>query len=404
MRLTTSPIIASLVVFILAGALAAIARADEDHPPREPVTPVEPQALERAIDRGLAFLIESQNPDGSWGSARRTKGLNIYAPVPGSHDGFRAAITAMCVSAIIETGAADHHDAARAALERGEQWLFENLDDVRRANGTAVYNVWAHAYALAALIDMRQRDAARHADGPDRRDAIDRLIKRQIDLLRRYEYVGGGWGYYNFGDATQRPSGSATSFTTATTLIALREAKDAGFDLPDKLSFRAVRTVQRQRNPDGTYLYSANFHYYRGRSINQPGGSLGRSQVCNAALRLWGDDRITDAVIDEWLTRLIDRNGWLDIGRKRPVPHESWYAVAGYFYYYGHYYAARCIDLLPPDKRPFHQHRLARTIIALQEKDGSWWDYPFYNYHQPYGTAFALMTLTRCRPLEADDN
>ena len=37
------------------------------------------------------------------------------------------------------------------------------------------------------------------------------------------------------------------------------------------------------------------------------------------------------------------------------------------------------------------------VLLALQEKDGSWWDYPLYDYHQPYGTAFALMSLQRCR-------
>ena len=35
--------------------------------------------------------------------------------------------------------------------------------------------------------------------------------------------------------------------------------------------------------------------------------------------------------------------------------------------------------------------------VNLQEKDGSWWDYPLYNYHQQYGTAYALMSLARCR-------
>ena len=40
---------------------------------------------------------------------------------------------------------------------------------------------------------------------------------------------------------------------------------------------------------------------------------------------------------------------------------------------------------------------VVQTIVPKQEKDGSWWDYPLYDYHQPYGTAFALMTLIRCR-------
>jgi hypothetical protein len=112
---------------------------------------------------------------------------------------------------------------------------------------------------------------------------------------------------------------------------------------------------------------------------------------------LWGDKRITDEVLTTWLDRLIARNLWLDMARKRPIPHESHFLVAGYFYYFGHYYAARCIDELPGAERPFYQDHLAHLLLPLQEKDGSWWDYPLYNYHQQYGTAFALMSLKRCQ-------
>jgi hypothetical protein len=45
----------------------------------------------------------------------------------------------------------------------------------------------------------------------------------------------------------------------------------------------------------------------------------------------------------------------------------------------------------------FYQDHLARILLGHQERDGSWWDYPFYNYHQQYGTAFALMSLQHCR-------
>ena len=131
--------------------------------------------------------------------------------------------------------------------------------------------------------------------------------------------------------------------------------------------------------------------------INRPAGSLGRSQACNAALRLWSDARTSEAVITTWLDRLFARNLWLDIGRKRPVPHESWFAIAGYFFYYGHFYAAECISLLPQAARGRHQDQLVQILLPLQEKDGSWWDYPLYDYHQQYGTAYALMSLARCR-------
>jgi hypothetical protein len=153
----------------------------------------------------------------------------------------------------------------------------------------------------------------------------------------------------------------------------------------------------RQRKPDDSFLYGEYLWKRPEREINRPGGSLGRTQACNAALRMWGDEHVTDKIIDDWLGRLFARNLWLDIGRKRPVPHESHFQVAGYFYYFGHYYAARCIELLPAEMRPQHQDQLAQIMLRLQERDGSWWDYPLYNYHQQYGTAFALMTLVRCR-------
>jgi len=94
----------------------------------------------------------------------------------------------------------------------------------------------------------------------------------------------------------------------------------------------------------------------------------------------------------------MNRNGWLDMARKRPIPHESWFAVAGYFFYYGHLYASLCIEKLPINQQADYQSKLSQILIPLQEKDGSWWDFPFYNYHQQYGTAMALISLKRCLP------
>ena len=40
---------------------------------------------------------------------------------------------------------------------------------------------------------------------------------------------------------------------------------------------------------------------------------------------------------------------------------------------------------------------IQRALLVRQEKDGSWWDFPFYDYHQSYGTSFVLQTLAKIR-------
>jgi hypothetical protein len=357
----------------------------------EPVPARDPAKIESSIARGVRFLLADQNADGSWGTAERTKDLNIYAPVPGAHQAFRAAVTALCVSALIETG--DKASPVQSAIDRGQTWLLENLPKVRRNSPDALYNVWAHGYGIQALVRLDRR----RPDDPQLHERIKSLIAGQIDLLERYASVDGGWGYYDFRVRAKQPSSSSTSFMNAAVLIALKEAQGLGVDVPRKLSDRAIAATLRQRKPDGSYLYGEYLKWQPMDPINRPGGSLGRSQACNVALRLWGDERITEEVFVRWLDQLFARNLWLDLGRKRPMPHSSFYAVAGYFYYFGHYYAALAIEQLPQRQRGRHFDQLVARLLPLQEKDGSWWDYPLYNYHQQYGTAFALMGLVRCR-------
>jgi hypothetical protein len=353
------------------------------------------EELEAAIDRGIAFLLDTQRVDGSWGSADNTKGgVDIYAPAPGGHHAFRCAVTALCVSALIE---ADRDKAAdREAIEHGARWLLDRLPSLRRATPDALYNVWGHAYGIEALALLHHR----HADDPDVQRQIEACIRGQVELLERYESVDGGWGYYDFTAGASKPTSSPNSFTTATVLLALADARDLGVAVPEKLFDRGLAAIRRQTKPDRSYLYGEYLKYKPAHPVNRPGGSLGRSQACNAVLRRLGDPDLTDAAITAWLERLFARNGWLDLGRKKPIPHESWFAVAGYFFFYGHFYAAECIEALPAADRPPLQAKLARIMLPLQEPNGCFWDYPFYDYHMQYGTAFAVRTLVRCRPAE----
>ena len=111
---------------------------------------------------------------------------------------------------------------------------------------------------------------------------------------------------------------------------------------------------------------------------------------------------MTDEVLTTWADRFLAREGFLSNGRKRPVPHEAPFKIAGYFYYYGIYYFTVSANLLPKESHAKYAERLAEAVLPLQEKDGSWWDYPLYDYHQPYGTGYTLMALAWCRKAMAE--
>ena len=361
---------------------------------KESVEGPSPSEIQQSIDRGAEFLLNSQNKDGSFGSHETNRLSEIYAPLPGAHNAFRSATTALSLSALIETKGDDPN--YRDAIKAGQDWMLKNMRKVKRATGDAIYNVWGHAYGIHALVRLRKMPQ----QSEETIKQIDDLIRHQVDMLVRYESVDGGWGYYDFRAQARKPTGSSISFVNGTVLVAFKAAEEVGIEIPDKIVKRAVAAILRQQKPDFTYLYG---EYLKGRpmqGINRPGGSLGRSQVCNLALRLWGDEKITDNVLKTWLYRLYIRNGWLSIGRKRPIPHEAWMQVAGYFYYYGHYYAGLCIDQLKPEDRAEYRQMLAKIITKHQEPNGCWWDYTLYSYHQQYGTGYALMTLQRCLPSE----
>ena len=348
-------------------------------PSTQPVERYSRAQIDDAIARGVEFLVKDQRPDGSWGTGLKTHGTEVYSMVPGSLDSFHIATTALCVMALRETGRKDSHD-------RGLEYLLK-APDARRDSGDLLYNTWAHIYRLQALVE----------ELPDNRDPRVRTVaEREIRNLVRYATYMGGWNYYDFDAQTKQSSLGPTSFGTAAGLIALHEAREAGLAVPDELIHKSLRQLEKMRLPTGIYLYGEDYKYIPRLPANLPKGAVGRTQPANYALRLWRSDKLTKDDLRRGLDLFVQDHAFLDMGRKRPIPHEAWYQTAGYYYYFDHYYASRLFELLDQsDKEKFAPSILA-GIIPHQETDGSWWDFPMWDFHKPYGTAFAIMTLRRC--------
>ena len=355
-------------------------------PPRPEPTPEE-RELEKNASESLAWMITNQNKEGSWGSHESPRPIEVLADVPGSHQAFQVATTGLSVVAL--DGYPTDTAEKTQAVDRAIDWLLDHFD-VKRASGMEHYNVWSFGYGLQAFAEH----LLAHPQDP-RAERIKAASKRLVEKLGMYQTLDGGWGYLSLGDVpTFQPSETSMSFTTATIVVAMDRAKKIGIELPPKLVSRAIENLERNRLPDGAFLYGDYLKYRPRMGINQTKGSACRTPACQYALMLFGE-KVTEDEQVKGLEELLFRQACFQrAALRRPIPHESWYQVSGYFYLYGHAYAAYIIDGLPKEKQAKYWKALVDATKYCREPDGSYWDYPLYSYHKPYGTAFALISLS----------
>lgn len=359
------------------------------HGPAGEDTPLPtPADVVGAIGKGVTYMLSIQNEDGSWGSW--DKPAHEFWSNPYSHKAWIAATTGLGVMAMLE----QPDEKALAAADRGLDYLLA-AESPKRPSDWDVDNTWGYVYVLDTMATALAHP--RYEDAP-RTPKLRAKAAECIAELAQYQTPSGGWGYYDFDTLANRPSW-ATSFETAAAIVGLVGAREQGLELPPDMYEEAIKALQRSRLANGAFDYNIDAIPYMGLEwINNVKGSLSRIQVGHYALLRAGVDNLTHAQVLWGLDQFFEHHRFLDIARQRVEPHEAYYYNSGYFYYFGHYYAARLLDLLPEAERTRYASRLAREIVKTQADDGSMWDFYFNTYGPAYGTAFGVMTLSRTLP------
>lgn len=367
--------------------------AQEASPAQAEAWPRAPRVgVKVAVDGAVKWLVDNQNKDGSWGTHESPRPIEVLASIPGSQQAFRVATTALCVMALRDSGT--HTEAVAKAVDKGLEYLLSEFD-VKRQSGMEHYNVWSMGYVLQCFGEeiARNPEATRV---PAMRTASATLVKR----LEQYQTLDGGWGYLSL-DAvpTYQPSFTSMSFTTATMLVGMERAREVDIKIPPKVIERAVDHIRRSRLSDDAFLYGEYLKFRPRMGINEIIGSACRTPVCLLVLDMFGD-KPSDKVSKETYAKsiynlLVLGPDYQKSGVRRPIPHETWFNISGYFYLYGHAYAAYVLEKLDKADQERYWPLLVDAVEYCREPDGSFWDYPLYSYHKPYGTAFALIALSR---------
>ncbi|MAW76971.1 MAG: hypothetical protein CMJ95_06205 [Planctomycetes bacterium] len=346
------------------------------------------------VDKAVSYLLEHQEPDGAFGHWRGPIGSDDWGwSIPGQHYSWQVATTAITCVTLMDLGDLAP-EGAEQALERGLDHICKNGRRKRIANWDTD-NLWAYVYALEAAARALAEDSPRF--GSERRARLRSLGEDLIETLEWYQSPDGGWAYYDDPPYTRRPTWG-TSFVTASLLLIFEQCEEVGLEVPDKMQQRGMRALRRCRLPNGAYDYNVSvIPSTRGLTgINQIKGSLCRIQVGNLALRICGEEgEVTYEQMVVGLEQMMRHHKFISLSRGRPFPHEAYYANSGYFFFYGHYYAAGVIEQLPRELRLQWWPKLVDKVLATQEPDGSMWDYSFFSYHRIYGTAWSASILVK---------
>lgn len=290
------------------------------------------EVVNAAIDRGMDFLLRSQNRDGSWG-------LDVHRWKP--WDEHRDGPTSLALFALLRCGLRPDHPAARRAVA----FLTDAIPE-------HTYSLGLELMALQAVGD------------PALEGRIEELADHLLDLQGRE-----GWDYGEPRIGMKRPDLSNTQVAA----LGLRAARLAGVDLRastwDALARIAIAYQERPEVVPGTQggkerRLRAGFAY-------APEGDVVSGSMTTAGLTLLGIAVEAEPQLRERYAEEIDRGlAWLEThfsAAENPGGASTWLG----YYLYG---VERVGSLLGVDRLGEHDWYAEGAAVFLRQQlpDGSW--------------------------------
>lgn len=316
------------------------------------------KSLDRAVDRGLAFLATTQQSDGSFAGPREGQ----------------PAITSLCVMAFLSRGHVPHHGEYGAQIDRAIDYVLST----QRPDGFLYHRTAApgpqgtYNHAISGLMLGEVYGMTEAAQRDRVREAIRKAVRFTRELQQRPKLPGnqGGWRY------VEPNRNDADLSVTSWHVMFLRSARNAEFEVPKEYIDEALGFVRRAFDPNrGGFVYR----------IPASHGRISRATVGGGALILsLGGEHQTD------MARAAGK--WILQNDFRAYNRGS----GGDRYHYAAYYCSMAMFQLGEDYwRQFFPPFL-RTMLAHQHQSGAWDREAEKDgmYGDSYTSALAILSLT----------
>ena len=319
-------------------------------------------AVDRAVVRGVNFLMTKQDDDGAIGKIERKNKDNSCV------------MTALALMAMASVGhqAADNTPEGRAMRKALDYILLPDRQDTTgyygKFDGARMYGHGIVTLMLAELLGMGV-DARQDALIRDRcQKAIDLIVRAQKVHKHNPKYEG-GWRY-----TPDAPDADLS--VTVWQVMALRAAKNSGLTVPKDTIEAAIAYIKRSYN-SGKHKNGRLTNLKSGFGYEPDHGpTFSTASEGLLALQVCGD---YDA------EELKGTAAWL---------HEQKIEISQRFFFYGTYYYAQGMYQRGGEDAEKAREIVEKVMLGAQQEDGSWVGRDQETVSRVYATSLALLSLS----------
>lgn len=311
--------------------------------------------------RCVNFLLGMQRSDGGFCDSDYDFGGTDSLP------NVHVAVTALVGMALLD--AREMVDTANtAAIDKAVARCLDFVTDETNLNRVDRDEIlWADAYRVRFIVRCRhgRKD-----------DALAAKLQAAVKALENLQSRRGTW-YHEY----------ANAFVTATALIALHDAREAGATVDAAKVEAGCSALNNLRSQDGSYPYYARPNP-EGRAGNVP-AAAGRMPLCELALHVW--DKSDQSRLAYALEKSFEFHRHLDSARKYDN-HTSTYAYGGFFFWYDMRSRTEAVAAIGDQElRSRMMKQQLDLIMQLPELDGCFVD--SHELGRCYGSAMAMLCL-----------